>query len=113
MLLSVHNREERFQTMATRRTATNPPTAGQSGRGSAPGLTGASRGSRLGLPRMGVQRRQTLQGLLLVSPAMLFIATLFLVPMGMMVWMALNDWPLLGTTRFVGLANYQQAFGDD
>src|ERR1700753_281851 len=57
----------------------------------------------IGRPR---RKRRKWAGLLYVGPAMLLVAVFFLVPLGMTVWMSLNAWPLVGTHRFIGLANY-------
>src|SRR5947208_3259878 len=47
------------------------------------------------------------------APAALACTTLFFfVPLGLDFWMSLNQWPLLGEHRFVGLENYVQAVHD-
>ncbi len=50
--------------------------------------------------------------MLYVAPAMLLVTVFFLVPLGMTVWMSLNNWPLIGPHRFIGLANYAAILGD-
>lgn len=52
------------------------------------------------------RRRRRWTGLLYVAPAMLLVAVFFILPLGMMIWMSLNNWPLIGAHRFIGLANY-------
>ncbi len=59
-------------------------------------------------PRAGVR----LAGAALTAPALAMIAVFFYVPLVMMLWMTLHDWPLLGERRFVGLRNYRDALGD-
>ncbi|QQA41790.1 carbohydrate ABC transporter permease [Pelagovum pacificum] len=51
-------------------------------------------------------------GLTLITPSLLFISLLFLLPLGMTVWMSLHSWPLLGTPRFIGGENFVELFGD-
>jgi multiple sugar transport system permease protein len=50
--------------------------------------------------------------MLLVAPAAVLIAGIFLVPLGVSVTMSLSDWPLLGQHTFVGLANYAELLAD-
>lgn len=40
------------------------------------------------------------------SPLAILVAVLFVVPLGLMVWMSFNSWPLLGASRPNGIANY-------
>ena len=56
--------------------------------------------------------RRGLTGALLVAPAAILIAGLFVVPLVLDGWMSLNNWPLLGGHKFAGLANYRQLFDD-
>jgi multiple sugar transport system permease protein len=56
--------------------------------------------------------KKRLSGILLVAPAMVLITGLFVIPLGMGAWMSLNNWPLLGSHNFVGLANYRQLLDD-
>lgn len=37
----------------------------------------------------------------------LIVAVLFMIPLGLMVWMSFNDWPLLGASAPNGVANYE------
>jgi len=46
-------------------------------------------------------------GLLLVSPALLFVAVFALFPLGFGVYISLTNWPLIGAYHFIGLANYR------
>jgi multiple sugar transport system permease protein len=50
--------------------------------------------------------------LLFVLPAMALVTVLFLLPLAMLFWMSLYDWPLLGSRHFAGLANYVGMLGD-
>ena len=52
-------------------------------------------------------RRTTRTGLLLVSPALLFVSVFALFPLGFGVYISLTNWPLIGAYHFIGLANYQ------
>jgi len=52
-------------------------------------------------------RRTTRTGLILVSPALLFVGVFALFPLGFGVYISLTDWPLIGPYHFIGLGNYQ------
>jgi multiple sugar transport system permease protein len=52
-------------------------------------------------------RRTTRTGLVLVSPAVLFVSVFALFPLGFGVYISLTNWPLIGPYHFIGLANYQ------
>lgn len=56
-------------------------------------------------------RRQGV-GFLFVLPSVAFVVLFFLIPLGMTVWMSLNDWPLLGSPHFIGLGNYSRLESD-
>jgi multiple sugar transport system permease protein len=60
-----------------------------------------------------MRRRRQATGALLVAPATLLVGLLFILPTGMMLWLSLQDWPLLGTGSFVGLTNYRRLAGDE
>ena len=45
-------------------------------------------------------------GLLYATPMAVIVAVLFVVPLGLMVWMSFNHWPLLGASEPNGVANY-------
>jgi multiple sugar transport system permease protein len=45
-------------------------------------------------------------GLLLVLPAVLFVAVFVLTPLVFAVYISLTNWPLIGPYRFIGLQNY-------
>lgn len=75
-------------------------------------------GTRTGQPwsrprRSPLRRRRSRVGLLVVLPALLFVTVFFLVPLGLMAWMSVNNWPLFGQTRLIGAANYREIAGDD
>jgi len=52
------------------------------------------------------RRRKQLAGLLFIAPALILVATFFVIPLGMAFWMSLHNWPLLGRPRFIGIGNY-------
>jgi multiple sugar transport system permease protein len=52
-------------------------------------------------------------GILLVSPAVVLVLVFFVVPLVLVAWMSLHNWPLLGTPRFIGGANYGEMISDD
>ncbi len=43
---------------------------------------------------------------------MLLVTLFFLMPLGLVVWMSLHNWPLLGAIRFVGIGNYRALLRD-
>jgi multiple sugar transport system permease protein len=45
-------------------------------------------------------------GLLYALPMAALVLVLFVVPLGLMIWMSVNDWPLLGASSPNGVANY-------
>lgn len=51
-------------------------------------------------------RRRNLAGALFAAPMGLVVAVLFVIPVVLMIWMSLNDWPLLGPSSPNGLADY-------
>ncbi|HYY80404.1 MAG TPA: sugar ABC transporter permease [Actinomycetes bacterium] len=71
---------------------------------------GRSRAARPRRPAL--QRRRGRVGVLVVLPAVLFVTVFFLVPLGLMIWMSFNNWPLFGRTRPIGLENYREVLGD-
>jgi len=50
---------------------------------------------------------------LFVTPTAVIVAGLFLVPLGILVYMSFMDWPLLGTPTFDGLDNYRHLARDN
>jgi multiple sugar transport system permease protein len=51
-------------------------------------------------------------GLLLVTPAVLFVAVFVLVPLAFALVISLTNWPLIGTVKFSGLKNYTAIASD-
>lgn len=62
--------------------------------------------------RSRLSRRRAWVGLAMAAPAIVLIVVFFLVPVVLTLWMSLHNWPLMGRHRFVGLANYTRALGD-
>src|SRR5450759_396544 len=62
---------------------------------------------RRGQPLSAEARRNTMTGLALVTPALLFVGVFALFPLGFGVYISLTNWPLIGPYHFIGLANYQ------
>jgi multiple sugar transport system permease protein len=60
----------------------------------------------------GQRVRRRLAGVAMTAPALAMIAVFFLIPLVMMLWMSLHDWPLLGERSFTGLENYRDALDD-
>ncbi|MFI7061944.1 carbohydrate ABC transporter permease [Kribbella sp. NPDC050124] len=51
-------------------------------------------------------------GLLLVAPAVLFVAVFVLVPLGFALVISLTNWPLIGSVKFSGVKNYTAIASD-
>jgi multiple sugar transport system permease protein len=58
------------------------------------------------------RRRNRLVGLVYLAPALIFVLTFTVYPLGQMIWMSLNNWSLISPPTFVGLDNYERAFTD-
>ncbi|MEU1532920.1 carbohydrate ABC transporter permease [Streptomyces fagopyri] len=53
-------------------------------------------------------RSARLTGLTYATPALLVVGLFFLAPLGLVVWMSLHKWPLLGSPTFNAPENYQK-----
>jgi multiple sugar transport system permease protein len=51
-------------------------------------------------------------GVTLVTPALVAVLAFTLFPLGFGVYVSLTDWPLVGSSQFIGLANYSDLLGD-
>ena len=69
----------------------------------------ASAGRRVG---QGSLTHPSRTGLLLVSPAVLFVGVFVLVPLVFALVISLTNWPLIGTVKFTGLKNYGAIVSD-
>ena len=69
----------------------------------------ASAGRRVG---QGSLTHPSRTGLLLVSPAVLFVGVFVLVPLVFALVISLTNWPLIGTVKFSGLKNYTAIVSD-
>lgn len=56
--------------------------------------------------------RQPKAGMLLVTPAFLFVAVFVLIPLAFAIYMSLTNWPLIGPYHFVGVHNYPSLGSD-
>src|ERR1700750_1416496 len=63
--------------------------------------------SRPGRPTSARVRAGRRLGMLYALPAAVIVAVLFVVPLGLMVWMSVNHWPLLGASYPNGVQNYK------
>jgi multiple sugar transport system permease protein len=57
-------------------------------------------------------RRRVPPGFLYILPSLLFVVVFFFIPLAMVVWMSLHDWPLLGEPTFSSVDNYAYLLGD-
>lgn len=70
--------------------------------------------ARRSAPQQGSRvSRRPLTGMLFVAPTAVIVLTLFLVPLGILLYMSFTDWPLLGTPTFNGLENYVNIGSDE
>lgn len=69
------------------------------------------RAPRLTAP--GRARRNGLVGLAYAAPAATIVGLFFVLPLGLVGWMSLNDWPLLGPPAFNAPDNYTEVAGND
>jgi multiple sugar transport system permease protein len=56
--------------------------------------------------------RRVQPGFLYILPSLLFVVVFFLIPLAMVAWMSLRDWPLLGEPTYTGVDNYASLLGD-
>jgi multiple sugar transport system permease protein len=56
--------------------------------------------------------RRVQPGFLYILPSLLFVVVFFLIPLAMVAWMSLHDWPLLGEPTYTGVDNYASLLGD-
>jgi multiple sugar transport system permease protein len=56
--------------------------------------------------RSGLERRKARTGLLLVTPAFVFVTVFVLVPVGFAIYLSFTDYPLIGPDHWVGLSNW-------
>jgi multiple sugar transport system permease protein len=61
---------------------------------------------------MNRRSRRRLTGIAYLAPALIFVLAFTVYPLGQMIWMSLHNWSLIAPPRFIGLANYERAFGD-
>jgi multiple sugar transport system permease protein len=52
-------------------------------------------------------RHRSRVGALYAAPMAVIVGVLFVIPLGLMVWMSVNHWPLLGASAPNGVANYR------
>ncbi|WP_033337648.1 carbohydrate ABC transporter permease [Catenuloplanes japonicus] len=60
----------------------------------------------------GPRRRRALTGLLYAAPTAFMVGAFFVVPLGLVAWMSLHRWPLLGVPSLNAPANYTGSTGD-
>jgi multiple sugar transport system permease protein len=57
-------------------------------------------------------RRDRFIGVAYLAPALIFVLTFTAYPLGRMIWISLHNWSLITPPKYVGLSNYERAFGD-
>ncbi|NLS06407.1 sugar ABC transporter permease [Rhizobium sp. P32RR-XVIII] len=58
------------------------------------------------------RRKSQWRGLLYIAPAMALVIVFFVMPVLFTGWMSLHNWPLMGVSRWIGLANYTRMLND-
>ena len=66
----------------------------------------ASRAPQARHGRSGLERRKARTGLLLVTPAFVFVTVFVLIPVGFAIYLSLTNYPLIGPDQWVGLKNW-------
>ena len=56
--------------------------------------------------------RHALAGYAFLSPALIGVLIFMVVPIGVIMWVSLYRWDLIGDTRYVGLANITNVLSD-
>jgi multiple sugar transport system permease protein len=77
-----------------------------------PALRSAARSGKPPRRSAAVYRWRDLVGYCYIAPAFLVVGIFFFCPLGLLIWMSLHDWPLLGHPRFSGLDNFGALFSD-
>jgi multiple sugar transport system permease protein len=74
----------------------------------APTVASVAAPQEAGRPRRPSRRssRNARTGLVLIAPALIFVAVFALFPLGFGAYISLTNWPLVGPYHFIGLANY-------
>ena len=62
--------------------------------------------------RWGHDTRRQLAGWAFIGPTAVTILMLFVLPLVIVVYMSLSDWPLLGSPTFIGIGNFVEIFAD-
>ncbi|OBZ95081.1 sugar ABC transporter permease [Pararhizobium polonicum] len=73
-------------------------------------MTGS--GSKTPSPQRRRRRRSGWRGLVYIAPAMALVILFFVIPVIFTGWMSLHNWPLMGSTRWIGFKNYVRMFHD-
>ena len=85
------------------------PAGGPSGTGTA----GAGRQPAPRRPgRNPLARSRARAGFLMSLPALVLVAVFFVLPLILVAWMSLNNWPLIGRATFIGVQNYSSLAHD-
>ncbi|MFY9928198.1 MAG: sugar ABC transporter permease [Streptosporangiaceae bacterium] len=62
--------------------------------------------------RSGLERRKARTGLLLVTPAFVFVTVFVLVPVGFAIYLSFTNYPLIGPDHWTGLSNWASVAQD-
>jgi multiple sugar transport system permease protein len=72
----------------------------------------AGRAPQVSHQRSGLERRKARTGLLLVTPAFVFVTVFVLIPVGFAIYLSLTNYPLIGPDKWVGLQNWATVGSD-
>jgi len=59
------------------------------------------------------RRRKALLGVLFLLPVILMVSVFFVYPLIRVIIMSFQEWQVMGDSKFIGLANYQEALSDN
>lgn len=66
----------------------------------------------ISIRKVSAYRKRQWLGALFVSPAMIFVTVMFIIPLLMTIYLSLTDWPLVGDPKFILFDNYKSLVKD-
>lgn len=64
-------------------------------------------------PSHSIQRRDNIEGYLFTLPAVIGLFVFILIPIVASIVLSFTKWDLITDIEFIGIANYQELFGDE
>jgi multiple sugar transport system permease protein len=103
--------EARGRAPAPQRHAATAPGPGTTAPGPGPGARRRPNLARR-RRRASLAQARARTGFLLTTPALVMVIVIFVLPLILVAWISLHNWPLLGNATFTGLGNYRQIVHD-